>query len=71
MTFECQLSQTSRKTEKEKSDKCGFCRVNEKDCIFLPCKHNVSCQRCVQEHELSHCVTCGSEICEVMKIYKV
>ena len=62
LTFECQLSENNRKTEKEKSDKCQFCRTAERDCIFLPCKHNISCHKCTQENELTHCVACGSEI---------
>ena len=71
LTYECQLSNNHRKTEKEKSDKCQLCRTCERDCIFIPCKHNVSCFRCTQLNELTHCVSCGSAVTEVMKIYKV
>ena len=71
MTYECQKTCTNRKTEKEKSDKCTICKVTEKNCIFLPCKHNICCLKCAQMNEISHCTVCGSTVNDIMKIFKV
>ena len=71
MTYECQKTCTNRKTGKEKSDKCQICKVTEKNCIFLPCKHNICCLKCAQMNEISHCTVCGSTVNDIMKIFKV
>lgn len=56
-----------RRTEKHVPSYCMKCKVEEKDAVLLPCKHNVVCFLCSEK--LKECPHCHEEIEERLKIY--
>jgi len=48
--------------------KCAICNENERDVVFLPCKHNVSCVKC--STNVKQCPVCRFKVTDVIKIYK-
>lgn len=49
-------------------DRCSICWDAERDCLILPCRHNVSCVKCIKNVKL--CPLCRIAIKDIIKIYK-
>ena len=47
---------------------CAICYEADKDTVFLPCKHNVTCLKCSKN--VKNCPICRVKIKETIKIYK-
>lgn len=47
---------------------CTICWDAERDCLIMPCKHNVSCTRCIKS--VKNCPICRRAIADIIKIYK-
>ena len=47
---------------------CTICWDAERDCLIMPCKHNVTCTRCVKS--VKNCPICRAQIVDILKIYK-
>ena len=52
----------------EEAAKCCICWDNERDCLIMPCRHNVTCTKCVKSVKL--CPFCRELIKDIIKIYK-
>ena len=72
-----QIKQTSSHTKKQQDeepekgplgDNCSVCWDSDKDCLFMPCRHNVSCLKCAKL--LKKCPFCRETILDLIKIYK-
>lgn len=48
---------------------CIICMDNEILCLFLPCKHLVSCENCAQNPALKECPLCRKVIQKRLKTY--
>lgn len=49
-------------------DSCSVCWDSDKDCLIMPCRHNVSCLKCAKI--LKKCPYCRETILDLIKIYK-
>ena len=49
-------------------DECFLCYSNEKNALYLPCRHNVACIKCSKL--LKNCPICKKAIEDLLKIYK-
>lgn len=47
---------------------CAVCYENDRDTVFIPCKHNVTCVKCSKLVKV--CPVCRLKINDVIKIYK-
>lgn len=47
---------------------CVICYENEKNAIFLPCKHNSTCMKCATK--LKNCPICREKIQNFIKFFK-
>ena len=47
---------------------CIICYEAERDCLIMPCKHNVSCTRCVKSQK--KCPVCREDILDLIRMYK-
>mmetsp|Transcript_17305 Transcript_17305/g.15209 ORF Transcript_17305/g.15209 Transcript_17305/m.15209 type:complete len:101 (-) Transcript_17305:373-675(-) len=47
---------------------CSICYESDRDCVFLPCKHNVCCLKCSKN--VRTCPICRFKITDVIRIYK-
>jgi len=47
---------------------CAVCYENEREVVFIPCKHNVVCLKCCKF--IKQCPTCRSKISDIIRIYK-
>ena len=59
---------TNEKKEYDSALNCAICFTNEKNVVFIPCKHNVACSDCSKN--LKNCPICRKKIIEIIKIYK-
>lgn len=50
------------------AEKCSICWDNERDCLIMPCRHNVSCTKCIKS--VKFCPFCREYIKDIIKIYK-
>ena len=50
------------------SGECIICCENERDALYLPCRHNTACLRCSKS--LTYCPICKVKIEDMIKIYK-
>ena len=48
--------------------KCVVCWEQERDCLIMPCRHNISCVKCTKS--LKNCPICRNPLKEFIKIYK-
>lgn len=62
-----QNSQTTE-IEKNKENDCVICYENEKNAIFLPCKHNSTCMKCATK--LKICPICRGKIENFIQFFK-
>ena len=51
----------------DRSMLCKVCLDTDIECLFLPCRHVVCCERC--SHMLSKCAVCRTDIGAVLKVY--
>ena len=54
--------------EEIKSKDCIICYENDRDCLYLPCRHNTACMKCSKN--LTNCPICKVKIEEFIKIYR-
>lgn len=54
--------------DKGGSKDCIICCENERDALYLPCRHNTACIKCSKN--LKTCPICKIKIDEMIKIYK-
>ncbi len=47
---------------------CSICWDAPRDCLIMPCRHNVSCTKCVKS--VKNCPICRSPITDLVIIYK-
>ena len=47
---------------------CVICCENERDALYLPCKHNTACVKCSKN--LRDCPICKLKIEDIIKIYR-
>lgn len=47
---------------------CAICYENDRDAVFIPCKHNVTCLKCAKG--VKNCPVCRLKITDTIKIYK-
>lgn len=47
---------------------CSICLDAERDCLIMPCRHNVSCTRCIKS--VKNCPVCRTVITDIIRIYK-
>ena len=47
---------------------CAICYENDRDAVFIPCKHNVTCLKCAKG--VKTCPVCRIKITDTIKIYK-
>lgn len=47
---------------------CIICCDNERDALYLPCKHNTACVKCSKN--LRDCPICKLKIEDIIKIYR-
>lgn len=47
---------------------CVICCENDKDCVYMPCKHNAACIKCSKN--LKECPICRLKIDDFIRIYK-
>ena len=52
----------------QNENRCTICWDAERDCLLIPCRHNVSCTRCIKS--LKNCPICRTSIHDIIKIYK-
>jgi pSer/pThr/pTyr-binding forkhead associated (FHA) protein len=65
------LSTINHNLEKSSSHNamlCTICWDAERDCLIMPCKHNITCTRCVKS--VKNCPVCRAVISDIIKIYK-
>lgn len=47
---------------------CAVCYENDRDVVFIPCKHNVVCIKCSKN--IKQCPVCRIKINDIIRIYK-
>ena len=47
---------------------CVICCDQDKDCVYLPCRHNTACIKCSKN--LKECPICRVKIEDFVRIYK-
>lgn len=47
---------------------CIICWEGERDCVILPCRHNVTCMKCIKSVKV--CPLCRTHIDDLYRIYK-
>ncbi|KRX02394.1 Sterile alpha motif/pointed domain [Pseudocohnilembus persalinus] len=69
-TYQCKINKDAIVSEDDKTlgDLCVICCENEKDALYMPCKHNTACVKCTKS--LKVCPICRNQIEDFIKIYK-
>lgn len=62
------ISHNAEKNPGNQSTVCTICWDAERDCLIMPCKHNISCTRCIKS--VKNCPICRAVITDIIKIYK-
>lgn len=47
---------------------CIICWESERDCVILPCRHNVTCMKCIKSVKV--CPVCRTQIDDLYRIFK-
>ena len=47
---------------------CIICWEGERDCVIQPCRHNVTCMKCIKS--VKNCPVCRTQIDDLYRIYK-
>mgnify|MGYP002344513415 CR=1 FL=1 len=58
-TYSCKIK-TEMVSERSNTNACIICYENDKDCVYMPCKHNTACIRCSKN--LRDCPICRNKI---------
>ena len=66
-TYVCTIK-TTYVSQKFKINSCVICCENDKDCVYMPCKHNAACIKCSKN--LKECPICRLKIDDYIRIYK-
>ncbi len=66
-TYTCKIK-TALVSERTNPNACIICFENDKDCVYMPCKHNTACIRCSKN--LRDCPICRNKIEDFVRIYK-
>lgn len=66
-TYTCKIK-TALVSERSNPNACIICFENDKDCVYMPCKHNTACIRCSKN--LRDCPICRYKIEDFVRIYK-
>lgn len=54
---------------KEKNNNtCSICWDEERDCLIMPCRHNVTCLKCIKS--VKNCPICRKPIQDLLRIFK-
>lgn len=56
------------KSMTEREGNCFICYEKERDCLLMPCKHNISCIKCSQSFKT--CPVCRHPIDDLVRIFK-
>jgi len=54
--------------EKNSIYACIICCENDRDALYMPCKHNTACLKCSKS--LKDCPICRAKIEDTIRIYK-
>lgn len=65
--YKVQYSDQKRNVEESRNN-CVVCFENERDALYLPCKHNVVCLKCSKM--MRECPVCREKIVDTIKIYR-
>lgn len=66
-TFLCSYTD-SKRMQLVSRDSCVICYENERDALYMPCRHNMVCLRCSKQ--MRECPICREPISEFIRIYK-
>ena len=66
-TYICKIK-TAMVSMKSHPNACVICCDQEKDCVYLPCKHNTACIKCSKN--LKECPICRVKIEDYVRIYR-
>ena len=66
-TYVCKIKM-SLVSQKLHHNACVICCEQEKDCVYMPCKHNTACIKCSKN--LKECPICRTKIEDYVRIYK-
>ncbi|CAK76878.1 unnamed protein product (macronuclear) [Paramecium tetraurelia] len=66
-TYLCKRT-TQLITDKNNENSCIICIENDRDALYMPCKHNTACLKCSKN--LKDCPICRTKIQDVIRIYK-
>ena len=66
-TYVCTIK-TTFVSQRTHPNACIICYDNDKDCVYMPCKHNAACIRCSKN--LKECPICRFKIDDFVRIYK-
>ena len=55
-------------TPSGENSKCVICWENERDCLIMPCRHNVTCIKCTKS--IKNCPICRNSMKDMIRIYK-
>jgi len=66
-TYTCKIK-TSMVSQRAHQNACVICCDLDKDCVYMPCKHNTACIKCSKN--LKECPICRMKIEEIVRIYK-
>ena len=66
-TYVCKKS-TQIVADKSHENSCIICIENDRDALYMPCKHNTACLKCSKN--LKDCPICRTKILDIIRIYK-
>ena len=53
---------------KDGNTNCIVCWESERDCVILPCRHNITCMKCIKS--VKTCPVCRTQIEDLYRIFK-
>ena len=66
-TYVCRIK-VSHVKQQAHPNACVICCDSDKDCVYMPCKHNTACIKCSKN--LKECPICREKITDFVRIYK-
>lgn len=70
--YEIDMGEKSPKQIDEHKEKnnntCSICWDEERDCLIMPCRHNVTCLKCIKS--VKNCPICRKPIQDLLRIFK-
>ena len=58
----------SEEIKESKNDTCSICWDEERDCLIMPCRHNVTCLKCIKS--VKNCPVCRTPIDDLFRIFR-